>query len=547
MQLAKMTEAQLHSGQVFSHYRILQKLGGGGMGVVYKAEDTRLDRKVAVKFLPDGIAQNEQALVRFRREAKAASALNHPNICTVYDIGEENGRPFIVMEYLDGAMLKSLIGLPLMELDQLLELSRGIADALAAAHNKNIIHRDIKPENIFVCDGDHPKVLDFGLAKIHAPNEGRAESATLSLTGEGFAVGTLPYMSPEQLQGRSVDHRTDIFSLGAVVYEVATGQRPFLGDTSAELTSSILRDTPKPVTELRPELPSGLHRIVARCLAKEPTERYVSALELRHALDLLRRQASSGSLRAVAEIGAEASIAVLPFTNLSADQENEFFADGLTEEITTGLTQIEELRVAARRSAFAFKGKHVDLRIVGERLNVKTVLEGSVRKAGNRVRIHAQLVNIADGYYLWSERYDRELKDIFEVQDDISRAITNRLRVDLFTLIGGAPTVSAVIDVFFRRVLADESMNHFFTGANLDRLRAHQNMFLSALLGGPEPHTPQDIRAAHAHLRPALNDIHFDTFLAHFRASLKEVGVKDDKLERVMKLIEGKRSAVLNR
>ena len=547
MPLAKMTESQLHSGQVFSHYRILQKLGGGGMGVVYKAEDTRLDRKVALKFLPDGVAQHEEALLRFRREAKAASALNHPNICAIYDIGEEDGRPFIVMEYLDGATLKSLIGLPLMELNQLLELSRDVADALATAHNKNIIHRDIKPENIFVCDGGHPKVLDFGLAKIHAANEWRAESATPSLTEAGCALGTLPYMSPEQLQGRSVDHRTDIFSLGAVVYEVATGQRPFLGDTSAELASSILRDSPTPVTELRPELPSGLHRIVARCLAKEPTERYVSAQELRYAFDQLRRQVSSGSHESTAQAPLEASIAVLPFTNLSADLENEFFADGLTEEITTALTQIDELHVAARRSAFSFKGKNVDLRIVAERLNVKTVLEGSVRKAGNLVRIHVQLINTADGYHLWSERYERELKDIFKVQDDISRAIANRLRVDLFTLIGGAPTVSAIIDAFFRRVLADESMNHFFAGANLERLRAHQNSFLSALLGGPEPHTPQDIRAAHAHLRLALNDTHFDTFLAHFRASLKEIGVKDDKLERVIKLLEGKRSAVLNR
>ena len=542
-----MTEPELLIGQILSHYRILQKLGGGGMSVVYKAEDARLERKVALKLLPHDLAHNEQALVRFRREAKAASALNHPNICTVYDIGEDKGKAFIVMEFLDGTVLKSLIGTNSIELDRLLEISRDIADALSAAHGKNIIHRDIKPENISICDGGHPKVLDFGLAKINAPDDKQGEAETLTLTEAGLAMGTLPYMSPEQLRGRSVDQRTDIFSLGAVLYEMATGQRPFSGGTSLELSSSILRDTPKSVIELRPELPTGLHRIVDRCLSKEPTERYVSAQELRQALDLLRQQVSSGSLTAVPEAVVRASIAVLPFISLSADPENEFFADGLTEDIMNTLTQIEELRVAARRSAFSFKGKHIDLRIVGERLNARTVLEGSVRRAGNRIRINVQLVNVSDGYHLWSERYDREVQDVFEVQDEISRAIASRLKVDLFSLIGGSQTVEAAIDAFFRRVLADESINHFFAGADIAHLRAHQTMFVSALLGGPEPYTGRDIGRAHAHLRPRLNDTHFDAFLRHFRASLKEVGVKDEKVERVMRLLEGQRSTVLNR
>ena len=542
-----MTEPELLIGQILSHYRILQKLGGGGMSVVYKAEDARLERKVALKLLPHDLAHNEQALVRFRREAKAASALNHPNICTVYDIGEDKGKAFIVMEFLDGTVLKSLIGTNSIELDRLLEISRDIADALSAAHAKNIIHRDIKPENIFICDSGHLKVLDFGLAKIKAPDDKQGEAETLTLTEAGLAMGTLPYMSPEQLRGRPVDHRTDIFSLGAVLYEMATGQRPFSGGTSLELSSSILRDTPKSVIELRPELPTGLHRIVDRCLSKEPTERYVSAQELRQALDLLRQQVSSGSLTAVPEAVVRASIAVLPFISLSADPENEFFADGLTEEIMNTLTQIEELRVAARRSAFSFKGKHVDLRIVGERLNARTVLEGSVRRAGNRIRINVQLVNVSDGYHLWSERYDREVQDVFEVQDEISRAIANRLKVDLFSLIGGSQTVEAAIDAFFRRVLADESINHFFAGADIAHLRAHQTMFVSALLGGPEPYTGRDIGTAHAHLQPRLNDTHFDAFLQHFRASLKDVGVKDEKVERVMRLLEGQRSTVLNR
>src|SRR5579862_308735 len=534
-------------GQTISHYRIIEKLGGGGMGVVYRAEDPRLHRNVALKFLPDNVVQESQALARFQREAQAASALNHPNICTVYDVGEDKGKAFIVMEYLEGVMLKALIARQPIELQHLLEISGEIADALAAAHAKNIIHRDIKPENIFICGSGHPKVLDFGLAKINETHEKGGETTIFALSEVGIALGTLPYMSPEQLQGLPVDHRTDIFSLGAVLYEMAAGQRPFIGGTSLELSSSILRDTPKPITELRPDLPSGLQRIVCRCLSKEPTERYTSAHELRQALELLRREMSSDSPGAVAGAVQEASVAVLPFTNMSADPENEFFADGLTEEIITALTQIEELHVAARRSTLAFKGKHVDLRVVGERLNVKAVLEGSIRRAGSRIRIHAQLINVSDGYHLWSERYDRELDDVFKVQDDISRAIANRLEVDLFSLIGGTQTVSAAVEAFYRRILADESISHFFAHSDLAHLRAHQNLFVSALLGGPEPYAGRDLGAIHAHLQPRLNDTHFDSFLKHFRAALKEVGVKDDKADRIIRLLEGKRSSVLNR
>jgi serine/threonine-protein kinase len=429
-------------GQTVSHYRILEKLGGGGMGVVYKARDTRLERFVALKFLPENLAKDKQAMERFRREAKTASALNHPNICTIHDIGEHERGAFIAMEFLDGTTLASLIHDQPMDVDCLLRISTELADALAAAHAKNIIHRDLKPANIFIIESGQAKILDFGLAKICAPPDGENDCATLTLTQDGMLLGTLPYMSPEQLQGLRVDQRTDIFSLGAVLYEMATGQQPFPGTSSIEISASILRDAPRPIAELRAEMPGALQKILDRCLAKEPSARYASAVELRESVERLRLDLSSGARSSSAAIGATcASIAVLPFANMSADPENEFFADGIAEEIINALTQIDDLRVAARTSAFSFKGKHVDLRIVGDRLNVKTVLEGSVRRAGNRVRIMAQLINVADGYHLWSERYDRELQDIFDVQDEIARAIADRLRVTLKR--GGQPFVKA--------------------------------------------------------------------------------------------------------
>ena len=432
-------------GQTVSHYRITSKLGSGGMGVVYEAEDTKLERHVALKFLSPETAHDAGSLERFQREARAASALNHPNICTVYEIDHHEGRHFIAMELLEGETLADRIRKCSADLATVLDVGIQVADALESAHAKGIVHRDLKPANLFINTRGQTKILDFGLVKIERAGSAAAagaDGATVvqphDLTMAGTAIGTVSYMSPEQARGQVTDARTDLFSLGAVLYQLATGVLPFHGDTSAVVFEAILNREPPAVTQSNPALPAELDRILSKALEKDRSLRYQTATDLKTDLLRLKRDTESGGRRAAAASSptspakaTERSVAVLYFENLSGVKEDEYLRDGVTEDIITELSKIRGLKILSRPTVLPYRDRPVTAAQVGQQLKAAFVLAGSIRRAGTRLRITSQLVDPQNDSLVWSERYDREMADVFEIQDEIARKIAQALRITL--------------------------------------------------------------------------------------------------------------------
>ena len=407
-------------GEIISHYKIVEKIGGGGMGVVYKGEDTQLKRTVALKFLPHEFTDDITAKKRFIKEAQSASSLDHPNSYTIYEIDEaDDGQLFIAMACYEGQTLKRKIEQYPPNIAEAITIAQDVAQGLAKAHSKGIVHRDIKPANIFLTKDGGVKILDFGLAKL---------AGTTRITKTESITGTVAYMSPEMVRSEDVDHRTDIWSLGVVLYEMLTGQLPFRGENWEATMYAISNNAPVPINELRKDIPASLVHIIGNMLQKKPQDRYEDIQTIIVDLKAIDNKDTSK----ITTTKPSTSIVVLPFLDMSPGKDQEYFCDGIAEELINSLTHIKNLRVVARTSAFSFKGKDIDVREIGRILNVDHILEGSVRKSGDQLRITVQLVNVTDGYHLWSERYDRGAGDIFNIQDEISLMIVDKLRAGIF-------------------------------------------------------------------------------------------------------------------
>ncbi len=566
-------------GKQYGNLKITGKLGEGGMGVVYEAEDTELDRKVALKVLPAGLAEHPDRLKRFRREAKAIAALNHPNIITIYGVVEAEGQRFLIMEKIEGDTLAHKIQAGSLSLSEIFDIAISMAEALSAAHIKGIVHRDVKPSNVMVTETGHVKMLDFGLAKVSAETGVSGESPTqlltkeTPLTGEGVIMGTAPYMSPEQLQGKPLDGRTDIFSLGTVIYEMVTGKRPFEGDTGIALASSILKDTPRWVSDVRTELPKHLGRIVQQCLEKSPDDRFQTAKDVRNQLVALKRETfseisrpqelpaapasrakwviaaiavalllglggmlfrSASEAPEVADTGTATvrKIVVLPFENLG-EPDDEYFADGMTEEITSRLAALKGLSVISRTSAMRYKDSRPTIKQIGEELGVEYVLEGTVRwqhasDGPSRVRVTPQLIRVSEDSHLWAERYDAVLADVFEVQSDIAVKVSKQLGVALLEperlLLESRPTANLeAYDSFLR------GNDYYNRGTEL--ISAEE---MGIALGQYKEAIRQDPEFALAHAR--LATVHAWFYTTYSDRTATRLSLADDAVQQALKL-----------